>query len=145
MKHARRVEITLLCAIPSAERLTIAASGSSLTVMTSSVTPLITPGTARYDVAATVRAHLAVRRISDSALARAIGISQSMMSRRVNGDIAFDTDDLGRIASYLGLTLVELIQMPTAGEAPRPGATTGPRAFYFGVGPAGFEPTTSTV
>ncbi|WP_439593989.1 helix-turn-helix domain-containing protein [Microbacterium sp.] len=96
--------------------------------MTNNVNPLITPGGARDEIAGAIRAHLAVRRISDSALGRAIGMSQSKISRRTNGEIAFDTDDLGRIARYLGLSVVDLIQMPS-----------------FGVGPAGFEPTTSTV
>ena len=30
-------------------------------------------------------------------------------------------------------------------DAPRPGGGAGRRGFYFGVGPAGIEPTTSTV
>lgn len=86
--------------------------------MSSNVIPLASPGTTRADVAAAVRAHLAVRQISDSALGRAIGMSQSMISRRTNGSTAFDTDDLGRIAGYLGLDLVELVQMPKGAPAP---------------------------
>lgn len=116
--------------------------------MTTNLTPFIAPDGARDEVAASVRAHLAVRRISDSALARGIGMSQSKVSRRTNGDIAFDTDDLGRIARFLDVSLVELIQMPTTSEiAPRPGGGAGLRGIYLldGVGPAGIEPTTSTV
>lgn len=78
----------------------------------SNVNPLVAPDSTRLDVASAVRAHLAVRKISDSALGRAIGMSQSKVSRRTNGDIAFDTDDLGRVARFLGITVVELIQMP---------------------------------
>jgi transcriptional regulator with XRE-family HTH domain len=100
--------------------------------MSTNISTLVTAGTARYDVAAAIRAHLAVRRMSDSALGRAIGMSQSKISRRTNGEIAFDTDDLGRIASHLGITVVELIQMPTTAEdSPRPGAGAGPRSVYL--------------
>lgn len=73
---------------------------------------LASPGTARSDVAAAIRAHLAVARVKDSELARRIGMGQSAMSRRTNEEVAFDADDLGRIASVLGITVVELIQMP---------------------------------
>ncbi len=115
----------------------------SVYAMTSNVTHLVSPDNTRYEVAAAVRAHLGVHRISDSALGRAIGMSQSMISRRTNGEIAFDTDDLGRIASHLGVSIVELIQMPTAtAEAPRPGGGAGARGFYLSAPPLGLEPRT---
>lgn len=105
--------------------------------------PVIAQTTARHDVASAVRAHLAVRRISDSALGRMIGMSQSKISRRTNGEIAFDTDDLGRIAEALGLSFVELVQMPTAdGSTPRPGAGAGRRSLYL-IGET--EPSSFTV
>ena len=106
--------------------------------MTSNVNPLVAPDATRYDVAAAVRAHLAVRRISDSGIGRQIGMSQSKISRRTNGEIAFDTDDLGRIAQALDLTIVELIQMPTSNQkAPTP------KGGGQSVPPEGFEPPTS--
>ena len=87
----------------------------------SNVSPLVSPGNARAMIAAAVRAHLAVARMSDSALGRKIGMSQSKVSRRTNEEVPFDTDDLGRIANALGITIVELIQMPAS-----PGAGGGP-------------------
>lgn len=75
---------------------------------------------ARREIAAAVRAHLAVRNMKDTELARRIGWSQSKMSRRTNEDTPFDSDDLGTIAAELELSLVELIQMPTSvpGDTP---------------------------
>ena len=55
---------------------------------------------------------MGVRQIKDAALAREVGMSQSKMSRRTNGDIAFDVDELGRIARYFDISLAELITMP---------------------------------
>ena len=101
---------------------------------------------ARYDVASAVRAHLAVRKISDAALGRMIGMSQSKISRRTNGEIAFDTDDLGRIAKALGITLVELVQMPTAHDStPRGGASAGARRGLYLLESGEIEASISTV
>ncbi|GAB3125752.1 helix-turn-helix domain-containing protein [Glaciibacter psychrotolerans] len=66
----------------------------------------------RNNVAAAVRAHMGVRQIKDAALAREIGMTQSTMSRRTNGEMPFDVDELGRIARVFGISLVELISMP---------------------------------
>lgn len=79
---------------------------------TAIVTQFPAPTPHRADVAAAVRAHLAVRNIKDAAAARQIGMAQSTFSRRTNGDIAFDIDELGRLANVLGLSLGELIAMP---------------------------------
>ncbi|MHC9046777.1 helix-turn-helix domain-containing protein [Microbacterium saperdae] len=79
----------------------------------SNISPLVSPGSARTDIAAAVRAHLAVARVSDSEIGRRTGMSQSRISRRTNEEVPFDADDLGRIASALGISYLELIQMPT--------------------------------
>jgi predicted XRE-type DNA-binding protein len=78
------------------------------------ISPLPAPG-ARAEIAAAVRAHIAARRTNDSRVARAIGMSQPKFSRRTNEDVAFDSDDLGRIADHFGITVVELVQMPRDG------------------------------
>ena len=81
--------------------------------------------TSRDDIAAAVRAHIAVRGLKDTQVARTIGKSQSWMSRRTNGDTPLDSDDLGLIASAFGITYVELVQMPTGRpSAPHEGRQT---------------------
>ncbi len=67
---------------------------------------------ARLRVSEPIRAHLAVARISGAELARRVGIDQASISRRLNGRSAFTVDDLVAIADVLGITLVELLQMP---------------------------------
>lgn len=63
----------------------------------------------REEVAAEVRAKLARERISGSELARQLGWSQSYTTRRLDGRIALDLDDLERIADALGVTVHDLI------------------------------------
>jgi len=72
----------------------------------------------RHEIAAAVRAHFAVRSTNDSKVARAIGKSQSWMSRRTNGDTPFDADDLGAIAELFGISYLELAQMPAGRPNP---------------------------
>lgn len=54
-------------------------------------------------VAAEVRAHMARVRINQTQLAEALGITQSSVSKRLRGVIAFDTDELQRVAELLGV------------------------------------------
>lgn len=81
--------------------------------MEATISALVSPGSSRADVAAAVRAHLAVRNFSDAEAARRIGVSQPYFSRRTNEAVAFDVDDLGRIANAFDIEIVDLIQMPT--------------------------------
>jgi transcriptional regulator with XRE-family HTH domain len=60
-------------------------------------------------VAANVRAELAVRRISGTALAGALGITRSTMARRLRGDTPWPVDDLERIAEFLNVTVDSLL------------------------------------
>jgi len=60
-------------------------------------------------VAEEIRATLARRRMSASALARALGKSQTYVWRRLSGETAFDTDDLERIAGVLRVAVVDLL------------------------------------
>ena len=60
-------------------------------------------------VAEEVRALLARRRISGVQFAKQIGKSQPYFSRRLNGDVAFDLDDLEAIAKVLDIDVTDLI------------------------------------
>jgi transcriptional regulator with XRE-family HTH domain len=64
---------------------------------------------AREAVAAEVRAATARYRMSQSKIAKALGISQPALSRRYSGVIAFDTDELFGIAKLLNVPLSELL------------------------------------
>lgn len=63
-------------------------------------------------VAANIRAELARHRTSGSALARHLGIPQSAVSRRLNGHVAFDLDQLPAIAEFLGVPVAALLADP---------------------------------
>jgi transcriptional regulator with XRE-family HTH domain len=52
---------------------------------------------------------LARRRMSGSELARRTGIPQSNMSRRLNGELPFDMDELELVAAALGISLGDLL------------------------------------
>lgn len=55
----------------------------------------------RERIAANVRAELARAQIRPSHLPQLVGGSQSYWSRRINGDLPFDTDNLGVLAGLL--------------------------------------------
>lgn len=74
----------------------------------------------RESVAAEVRAHLARARKSGRAAALELGWTQPYMSRRLNGDIAFDVDDLAALAELLGVPVIAFFQSPyVMAQAPR--------------------------
>jgi len=52
---------------------------------------------------------MARRRVSGVTLASQIGRSQSYVSRRLVGDVAFDLDDIERIAGVLGVEPTDLL------------------------------------
>jgi len=80
--------------------------------------------TAKEEVAAGVRSFIARAGVSKSAVAREIGMAQSTFSRRTTGLEPFDTDELGTLADYFGVSLVDLISgnilkiAPNAKKAP---------------------------
>lgn len=82
--------------------------------------------TARDEVAASVRAFIARAGVSKSAVARATGFTQSTFSRRANGQEPFNIDELGTLADYFGVDVVDLIVgdankiPPNAKKAPTP-------------------------
>lgn len=63
----------------------------------------------RQRVAEEIRVLLARRRMSGSELARQIGASQPYVSRRLTGEIAFDVDDLEKIAAALDVQPSDLL------------------------------------
>lgn len=60
-------------------------------------------------VAEEIRAAMARRRISQSALAGAIGRSQSGVSRRLKGETPFDVNELVAIARVLDVPVAQLL------------------------------------
>ena len=60
------------------------------------------------DIAEEVRALLARRRVTSVALARSIGKSHTYVWRRLNGETAFDLNDLEQIAETLGVSPLDL-------------------------------------
>ena len=60
-------------------------------------------------VAANVRVELARRRLGQVAVARTLGLSQAAVSRRLNGSVPLDVNELTLIADLLGLTASDLL------------------------------------
>lgn len=60
-------------------------------------------------VAATVRAEMARNRVSQTALAETLGLSQAAVSRRLLGAVPFDVDELAQVAELLNVTAASLI------------------------------------
>ncbi len=56
-----------------------------------------------------IRGHLGEERISVAALARKLGWSQSYLARRVDGRVAFDLDDLEKVAEEIGVQVTDLL------------------------------------
>jgi transcriptional regulator with XRE-family HTH domain len=63
----------------------------------------------REAVAGAVRAELARRRLTQTDLAAALGLSQQAASRRLAGKVPFDIDELSRVADLLRVRLVDLL------------------------------------
>ncbi len=69
------------------------------------------PTTQRKAVADEVRACMARRRLTQTDLAAALERSQPYVSRRLSGDVAFDTDDLYRLAHLFEMSVFRLLEM----------------------------------
>ncbi len=63
-------------------------------------------------VAGQVRAEMARARIAGTQLAEQIGRSVPYVSRRLRGELAFDTDDLAAIGKVLGIDVTDLLRTP---------------------------------
>lgn len=68
--------------------------------------------TYREAVASEVRALMGRHRTSQTKLAKVLGVSQSALSRRLTGDLAFDTDDIFALARYFDVRLSALLPEP---------------------------------
>lgn len=73
---------------------------------------------ARERVAAEVRAEMARQRVSQASVRMALGLSQSAMSRRITGELAFDVGELTAIARLLGRPVTYFF--PDEASAPPP-------------------------
>ena len=60
-------------------------------------------------VAATVRAEMARRRVTQDQVAQRLGLSQSAVSRRLGGHLPFDVAELSAVAEILGVTPASLL------------------------------------
>ena len=63
-------------------------------------------------VGANVRAELARRRLSQSDLAAHLGVSQTAISKRLSGEVAWDINELSTVAAFFGLTVEQLVADP---------------------------------
>ena len=87
-------------------------------------------------VADNLAAELARKRISGRQAAKALGLTHVYVGRRVSGDVELSVSDLMMFAAFLDVSPGVLL------------GTENPHQFPDGgnvVGPAGIEPTTSTV
>ena len=75
----------------------------------------------RESIAAEVRAQLARRRRSARSVALELGWTQTYMSRRINGRIPFNVDDLAAIAEALDVPVISFFQGPRLTRVRTPG------------------------
>lgn len=87
-------------------------------------------------VAANVRAQIAYADMNQGQLAEILGLSKMAASRRLNDETEFSAGEILLVADYFGIEPGDLF-IRRGGVQPSP-----PTAL---VGPAGTEPTTSTV
>jgi len=65
----------------------------------------------RLSVAATVRAELARRDLNQWDLAGALGLNRTGASRRLRGEVPFDTDELAAIGGLLDMPPAEILEI----------------------------------
>lgn len=61
-------------------------------------------------VAAEIRAEAARQRVTQLSVAKALGKSQAAMSRRWNGDLPYDLDELQALTAFLDMSLGDLLE-----------------------------------
>ncbi|WP_442960386.1 helix-turn-helix domain-containing protein [Pseudoclavibacter sp. 8L] len=81
------------------------------------------------------------QKLKQGDLAPVLGIQQTALSRKLRGERKWTLDELRTVARALNTTTSYLLGET---ENPRPGGPVG-GIVAAGVGPAGIEPTTSTV
>lgn len=70
----------------------------------------------RQAIAGNVRATLGRKKSSQTALAKVLGMSQAAVSRRLNAELAFDTDELLAICEHYRVPLSDLLEGITADD-----------------------------
>lgn len=88
-------------------------------------------GALRGRVAEEVRALMGRRQVTGAQLARAIGVPQASLQRRLSGRYPFDVDLLANIAGYFGVPVVTFFP-------PDDGSVTGRLSTTSVIGPAQF-------
>ncbi len=83
------------------------------------------PTAQRKAVADEVRACMARRRFTQADVATALERSQPYVSRRLSGEVAFDTDDLYRLADLFEMSVFRLLEMAELTSAERAVASVG--------------------
>lgn len=78
-------------------------------------------------VAEELRALLARRQTTPTALAKLVGVSQTYIWRRLSGEVAFDLDDLDKIAAVLEIETADLLRVAAAGPTLREPFMPAPR------------------
>ncbi len=69
------------------------------------------------------------RRVTQTDLAAALGKSQPYVSRRLSGEVAFDTDDLFRLADHFGISVHLLLGEPELTSQERAVSSVGARSI----------------
>jgi len=65
-------------------------------------------------VASEVRALMGRHRVSQTALADALGLSQSSLSARLRCELPFDVDELSRVAAHFDVPITDLFGSPNS-------------------------------
>lgn len=89
------------------QSLTGSRSASKTNAMSEAVT--LSGTSLRERTAEEIRVLLARRHISAAELARRTGMKQPYISRRMTGEVAWDVDDLERIAAVLDVDVIDLM------------------------------------
>ena len=76
-------------------------------------------------VARRLRGQMAERRITNVELARRTGWGRQMVSRRVNGETALNTDEMEQIESITGISAIYLLTGRRDAGSPRPDDPNG--------------------
>lgn len=63
----------------------------------------------KQHVASAVRAESARRRVSQGDIATALDLSRTSVNRRLSGEVAFDVEELGKVADLLDVPLAALL------------------------------------
>jgi len=77
-------------------------------------TSLMPTNSTAQRVTAEVRAEMARQRKSQTAIAKALNMSQVAVSRRLRGEVDFTVTDLARLADVLGVPLAQFIPIEAA-------------------------------